>query len=52
MQRALYSKSQGFSRTVRRREHGEKEMRWLLTLMATLLSLAKHMEGTCEVRSA
>jgi len=28
MQRAFYSKSQAFSWRARRREHGEKEMRW------------------------
>ena len=49
MQRAFYSKRQGFSRRVRQREHGEKEMHLWLTLMATLLSSARHMDRRCEI---
>jgi hypothetical protein len=52
MQRALYLRSQAFSRRARQRDHGGKEMHWSLTLMATSLSLAKHIDRTCDVRDA
>jgi hypothetical protein len=50
MRRPLYSRSQGFNWKARLPGHGEKEMRWWWTLMATLLSLAKHMGRRSEVR--
>ena len=50
MQRALYLRSQAFRRRARQRDHGGKEMRWWLTLTATLLSLAKHIDRRCDAR--
>jgi hypothetical protein len=42
MQRLFRSRNQGFRWRVLPRDHGEREMRWWLTRMATSLSLVRH----------